>query len=163
MTKLLTTLCALCALCGSTSAQVSNSVQVAWETPLTDATHIVFIGTNSGQYQRSYTFTNTAAWISLDMLERGTNYIAVASRRVTETNAEISELSNEVIVTRRAGPGVRLVIGALSSTNLSAWTPLTNFTIAINATRPAEFFRPAIEMLPAEPDIAEQLPAPPTP
>jgi len=137
----------------------TNGVTVTWESA--GPRFLFYVGSESRSYHTKLTFTNNLAWVAPDVLHYGTNYIAVEARGWNSNEEFVfSDFSEEKRVVRTPGPGIRINVGIQASTNLSDWKPFTNFVIAINPTRPVEFFKPAIEMLPPEPDVITTLPPP---
>ncbi|MBC8095032.1 MAG: hypothetical protein H7Y43_04395 [Akkermansiaceae bacterium] len=107
-----------------------------------------------------FTYTNRLAWLTPEVLFYGTNRVTVqASQLLSSTNAIVSDPSAPVFVTREPSPGVRLIFGIHSSTNLVDWQPYTNFVLLIAADQPAAFFRPALEMQ-VEPEVITLIPTP---
>jgi hypothetical protein len=134
----------LAALTASTAAaQVSNSVGLAWNSG--SPQFRLWIGTNSGSYQRSFTYTTTNAWLAPGQLFYGTNFAAVTAFITDGTNATISDYSGEIRIVRIAPPApLEIVITnpLLCSTNLAAWTVISNeFRLAITPEKPAGFYR----------------------
>jgi len=127
-----------------------------WDSPETN--FILFVGDD---LSRGYVYTNSSAWLPLESLEYGTNKIRVASRRVIgETNAVISDLSNPVTITRLPAPTLRINVELLGSTNLSAWTAVTNFSLNVSKDQPQGFYRATTSIEPEPDTITVQPPAP---
>ena len=143
---------------GAAFGQASNSVGVAWSPAGTNATNVtyrVFVGTNSGSYQRSWSYTATNAWLPPAWLFVGTNFVAVATvQTLSPSNAVASDYSAEVQIVRIPPPAALQISGTLqASSNMVAWTATTNtFTVAVTPDQPAQFYRPQLASIRRLPD-----------
>jgi hypothetical protein len=131
----------------SAFAQVTNSIGLAWNSSGSNLTYRLFLGTNSGNYQRQFNCAATNIWLDVRELAPGTNYIALATVQYAAPDmALVSPLSGEVRIVRIPAPEpLRITIAdALqSSSNLVAWSVVSNqFTLAVAADQPAQFYRP---------------------
>jgi hypothetical protein len=139
--------CSLPSIASAAEGAVTNSIGLAWNSSGTNLTYRLFLGTNSGNYQRQLNCAATNTWLPVAELAPGTNYIALATVQYAAPDmALVSPLSGEVRIIRIPPPQpLRITIAdALqSSSNLVAWSVVSNqFTLAVAADQPAQFYRP---------------------
>lgn len=125
----------------------TNTIGLAWNPAGANLTYRLFIGTSPGNYQRQLNYSSTNAWLPVDLLSIGTNYLAVSSVLLVNTNLAIaSGYSAEAQIVRIPPPAplqITIADPLLTSTNLVVWTVLSNeFTLAITPDQPAQFYRP---------------------
>lgn len=111
-----------------TSPPEPREIKLAWNPPtnaveFAELRYQVYLGTNSGSYFTNWTVMSTNAVVNITNLVYGTNFIAVAARVNYETNALISEPSNEIQIYRAAPPRLKISFTLLSGTNANGpWT-----------------------------------------
>jgi hypothetical protein len=88
--------------------------------------------------------------LTLSKLFPGTNYVAVQAYQVSTNAAQVSDWSNEITITRRPAPVLKLQVIINASTNLIMWEQVgpTNNNYLASLPDPQTFYHAKLIPIP---------------